>query len=387
MSNSLTAEQQREENAWQDIPNAYDTDDARHQDILHSRTAVDISHAGKAMADEGEDAGQTLLDELHAHHNKLFPCWRDGRTHQDHVQKLIDGFAKQMERMTDAYMEWSLATAECGLAEPYAPPEDAVVEELREVYIVDLFSASYAHVPVLANDAFIMSTYMCQGLIPVAPFFPSTVITIRTLEVFRTLSLRCPHLGIQAFVRTMCDLDGTVLRPSLPKQFSIAFNAYLTIRAAVDNCVKAALGHNTPDWRLKNACPACLYKLEGEADIPLPFLATINGNNSLKHFWRRERDTDLADGMTAPGASKERQDNWWAGGDYYLPRDEVDKWAKEGLDELMKEFVPGSDLEDEGDSCTKQWQNMREEVTSRVYGNSIAKKDIIAPQSRWNCEL
>ncbi|KAF8178793.1 hypothetical protein K438DRAFT_1908375 [Mycena galopus ATCC 62051] len=206
------------------------------------------------------------------------------------------------------------------------------------------------------------------GLIPVAPFFPSTVITIRALEVFRTLSLRCPRLGIQAFVRTMCDLDGAAPRPSLPKQFSIVFDAYLAICAAVDNRVKAALGRNTLDWRLRNACPACLYKLEGEADIPLPFLATIDGNNSLKRFWQRERDTDLADGTTAPGASKERQDDRWAGGDYYLPRDEVDKWAKEGLDELMKEFVPGSDLDDEGDGCTERWQNMREDVTSRAYG-------------------
>ncbi|KAF8198664.1 hypothetical protein K438DRAFT_1583741, partial [Mycena galopus ATCC 62051] len=199
------------------------------------------------------------------------------------------------------------------------------------------------------------SAYVRQGLVPVAPFFPSTVITIRALEVFRVLSLRCPCLGIQAFVRTMCDLDGAAPRPSLPKQFSITFDAYLAIHATVDKRVQAALGRNTPDWRLKNACPACLYKLEGEVDIHLPFLATINGNNSLKCFWRRERDTDMADGTTAPG-------------DYYLPREEVDKWAKEGLDELMKEFVPGFELEDEGDGCTERWQNMREDVTARAYG-------------------
>ncbi|KAF8217912.1 hypothetical protein K438DRAFT_1901011 [Mycena galopus ATCC 62051] len=240
--------------------------------------------------------------------------------------------------MTDAYMEWSLATAERGLAELYTHPEDAVMEELRE------------------------------GLVPVAPFFPSTVITIRALEVFRALSLRCPRLGIQAFVRAMCDLNGAAPHPSLPKQFSVVFDTYLAIRGTVDNRVKFALGRNTPDWRLKNACPACLYKLEGEADIPLPFLATIDGNNSLKRFWRRERDTDLADGTTAPGASKERQDDRWAGGDYYLPREEVDKWSREGLDDLMKEFVPGSELEDEGDGCTERWQNMREDVTARAYG-------------------
>ncbi|KAF8214563.1 hypothetical protein K438DRAFT_2137804 [Mycena galopus ATCC 62051] len=266
---------------------------------------------------------------------------------------MVDAFTAQMERMADTYMEWSLATAECGLAELYTHPEDAIVEEMREVYVVDLFCE--------------WPPPLLEGLVPVAPLFPSTVITIRALEVFRALSLRCSHLGIQAFVSTMCDLDGAAPRPSLSKQFSVMFDAYLAIRATVDKRVQVALGRNTPDWRLNNACSACLYKLEGEADIPLPFLAIIDGNNSLKRFWRRERDMDMADGTTAPGASKERQDDRWVGGDYYLPREEVDKWAKEGLDKLMKEFVPGSELEDEGDGCTEWWQNMCEDVTARAY--------------------
>ncbi|KAJ7238094.1 hypothetical protein B0H12DRAFT_1025997, partial [Mycena haematopus] len=223
-------------------------------------------------------------------------------------------------------------------------------------------------VPVVEGDSFVASALVRQGLIPAAPHLPSLVITVRALEVFRATQLRCPRLGIQPFVRAMCDIHGIAPRPYLSTQFSIAFDVYLAIRAGADSRVQVALSRNTPDWRLKNACPACLYKLEGEVDIPLPFLATIDGNNSLKRFWRREREEVGTDGTTVPGASKERKDSRVPAGDYYLPREEVDRWAKEGLDDLMKEFVPGSELPDEGDGCTERWQNMREDVTSRAYG-------------------
>ncbi|KAJ7430639.1 hypothetical protein B0H11DRAFT_1763763 [Mycena galericulata] len=119
---------------------------------------------------------------------------------------------------------------------------------------------------------------------PVAPHLPTVVITVRALEVYRIAHLRCPRLGIQPFVRALNDIHGVAPRPYLSTHFSIAFDVYLAVRAIVDGRVQAALGRDTPDWRLKNACPACLYKLEGEPELEIPLLATIDGNNSLKRF-------------------------------------------------------------------------------------------------------
>jgi hypothetical protein len=45
-----------------------------------------------------------------------------------------------MQSMADAYMAWSLDTAEEGMGKLYAHPEDAVVEQTQRVYVVDLFS-------------------------------------------------------------------------------------------------------------------------------------------------------------------------------------------------------------------------------------------------------
>ncbi|KAF8188436.1 hypothetical protein K438DRAFT_1594303, partial [Mycena galopus ATCC 62051] len=209
------------------------------------------------------------------------------------------------------------------------------------------------------------------GLVPPTPHLANVAITIRTLEVFRITHLQCPRLGLQPFVHALCDIHGVPPRSYLTVQFSVAFDVYLAIRAEVDKRVQAALGRDAPNWRLRNACPACMYKLEGEQPIPLPFLTTFDGNNSLKRFWRREQEVVHADGTNTPRRTKEQLDKRVAPGDYYLPRVEVDKWAKEGLDELMKDFVHGTgedEGEDEGSGCVERWQNMKEDVTARTYG-------------------
>ncbi|KAJ6593718.1 hypothetical protein B0H19DRAFT_916404 [Mycena capillaripes] len=221
---------------------------------------------------------------------------------------------------------------------------------------------------LLAGDHYVASACIRHGWMPVSPYVPTVVITLRALEVYRVTHLRCPRLGIQAFVRALCDIHGVAPRPWLGTQFSVAFDVYLAIRAAVDQRVQVALGRDTPNWRLKNACPACLYKVEGEPTLDIPFMTTMDGNNSLARFELRERDQVNVDGTTVPGALKERQDERVVPGDYYLPREEVDKWAKEGMDDLMKAFVPDATSDGQDDGCTERWQNMKEDVTARAWG-------------------
>ncbi|KAJ7089281.1 hypothetical protein B0H15DRAFT_922742 [Mycena belliarum] len=204
---------------------------------------------------------------------------------------------------------------------------------------------------------------------PCSPFAPTVAITVRALEVFRVTRLRCPRLGIQPYVRALCDIHGVPFRSYLSTQFSIAFDVYLATLAEVDERVLKALGRNTPNWRLKNACPACLYKLEGEVDLPLPFLTTMDGNNSLRRFQQMSRQDDdrgEGDGSSQPSRSKAREDQRVAAGDYYLSREAVDKWAKEGLDDLMKGYSSDPAWVEEDDGCTERWSNMRDEITSHA---------------------
>ncbi|KAJ7736987.1 hypothetical protein DFH07DRAFT_870634 [Mycena maculata] len=203
---------------------------------------------------------------------------------------------------------------------------------------------------------------------PVSAYYPTVVITVRALEVFRVTNLRCPRLGVQAFTRMLCDIHGVAPRPYLGAQFSVALDLYHAVRADVDSRVQVALGRDAPNWRLKNSCPACLYKVEDEPTLLIPLLTTTDGNNSLSRFQLRTREDVREDGSTAPGASKELPDNRTVLGDYYISREEVDKWGEEGLEELVRDFVAGAGGDEEDGGCEERWQNMKEDMTARAWG-------------------
>lgn len=123
-------------------------------------------------------------------------------------------------------------------------------------------------------------------------------------------------------------------RPYLSQQFSIAYDVYLAIRRQTDERVMNALGRDS-QWRLKHACPACMYKLEGEDQLIFDLLTTMDGNDSLKRVLRRLRVQDEGDGDPTLGKSKERPDNRDAGDGYFLSRERVDTWAKTRLAETL----------------------------------------------------
>ncbi|KAJ7872565.1 hypothetical protein B0H13DRAFT_2349438 [Mycena leptocephala] len=369
---AMSRQQRREyDRLRRDIPDDFDGNDGGGyaDDVLHGRTTANISHAGEDLSPEDvERSDGALYERLLQSHRQLFGKYVDTRTRRNRTQDRVDAFARQIPSMSDAYLQWSLESGDDGLAHRYEPPRTQWCK--RDAKFLWWTCATHEELVLIAGDQYVSSGCVRQGWVPVAAYFPTVVVTIRALEVFRVMSLRCPRLGVQAFVRALCDIHGVSPRPWLSSQFSVAFDIYLAIRADVDGRVQVALGRSTPNWRLKNACPACLYKLEGEPALEIPILTTVDGNNSLSRYELREREEVCEDGSTAPGASKERPDNRTVPGDYYLSREEVNKWAKEGLEDLMKGFDPGPEHgdEEEEDGCSDRWQNMKEDVTARAWG-------------------
>ncbi|KAJ7858939.1 hypothetical protein B0H14DRAFT_3446975 [Mycena olivaceomarginata] len=84
--------------------------------------------------------------------------------------------------------------------------------------------ASYKDVPIVQGDAFMASAYVRQGLMPSTPLHPTVVVTVRALELFRVMRLRCPRLSVQAFTRGLCDLHSVAPHPYLGSQFSTTFD-------------------------------------------------------------------------------------------------------------------------------------------------------------------
>ena len=202
------------------------------------------------------------------------------------------------------------------------------------------FSASgQRRISLRLGDASVSAAFLDEGLIPCSPHLPSVTITIRVLELYRNASLRCPHLAINSFVKSLCDLHGIPFRPYLRKQFSICFDVYLSIRNRVDQRIQTALKRNDPGWRLRHACPACTHKLTGEPELVFSTLVTMDGNDSLKRILRRKTaPIDPGDG-DAPvvGEPNELKDERTVGVGYYLTREQVDRWRQDIMLEWIKQ--------------------------------------------------
>ncbi|KAJ3523486.1 hypothetical protein NM688_g8722 [Phlebia brevispora] len=156
---------------------------------------------------------------------------------------------------------------------------------------------------------------MALGYVAKTPKRPSVAISLRTLQLLYRLRQRKASFSIEAFAKVLCDYYGTPYRRHIREVVGDAFEIYLRIIRTVDNRIKHALGWDSPDWRMKNACRACGYKLEGEPKLRFSRLVVMDGNNSLKRM--RTIDERVA------------ADTRVLNSDYFLPREYVDKYAHE----------------------------------------------------------
>ncbi|KAJ7265306.1 hypothetical protein C8J57DRAFT_1230307 [Mycena rebaudengoi] len=191
---------------------------------------------------------------------------------------------------------------------------------------------------MLYGDKFTTSALVHQGLIPCAPFSPTFAVASRVLEMFRLARIRCLTLSIDSWVKTLHDLHGSAFRP------------YCGACA----CHKA-IGCDEADSRMKTCCPACTYKLEGEADLVFSMLVTMDGNDLLKRILRKDRHIYDDDGIQQHGAN-ERVDPWTesAGGSYFLSHKKVD---------MVK--VPDPE---QASMCEERWKSLSEDLMSKMWG-------------------
>ncbi|KAJ7733717.1 hypothetical protein B0H14DRAFT_2408921 [Mycena olivaceomarginata] len=222
-------------------------------------------------------------------------------------------------------------------------------------------------VPITGNDIYLSSCFVAQGLIPATPWKPKVAFTTCCLEIYRLVHLRSPGISIQPWVKTLADLHGCELKPYASKAFSKCFDVYLEILQVVDDRIKKVLGRDAPDWRLKNCCPACTYKLEGEMKMIFEMLVALDGNDSLKRILVKDKTVD--ENGAAHGRGKERDDPCTAnaGRNYLMTREDVDKWSKEVLAMLVQRPVRSKDKAEDTES-QERWKNMSEELTAKMWG-------------------
>ncbi|KAF7363837.1 hypothetical protein MSAN_01041700 [Mycena sanguinolenta] len=352
----LTAQELVAEEAWRDEPDDFIGPTITYErEVLDGTRPADISHAGEAIDPEAAD--EELLEDLAQEHdyNAIFSKKArrpDYRRRRDRTRRLVDAFSAQLGALTDAYMDWSAST---GLAASYAPAEEEeIADRIKHVsYTMSPYERQTHSSPLASSD---------KGCSLALPRWPQWRSRRARWRFFALPSYVAPRLGIQAWVRMMCDIHGVPPRPYLGVQFSVAFDVYLLVREETARRVRVALGRNDPCWRLRNVCPCCTYKLEGERK-DWPFLFTCDGNDSAKRFARKTKEQWDDEGNPLPRESAERDDSRRPPGDYFIPRDVVDSWAVEDEEELAKVH----DEDEEKDSgCAEKWQNMKEVHTVRA---------------------
>ncbi|KAI5994652.1 hypothetical protein EDD15DRAFT_2165753 [Pisolithus albus] len=334
-----------------------ETDDAVEiTSILDGSKVIDLSHGGGELCDLVRDL---FMDVKNIGNEGLQKRRVDYRTRRDRAWRRTDAFAREMPELVRAYLEWSAnstgkfcsETGRCRNSQTSTNSNGGV-----QLHVLGIFCAEKRILHVgTDSDSSVSSGLVRQGVVPCAPLCPHTAVMMDALELYHVARNRSPHLSIQAFVKTISDLQGVQYRPYLARLFSIALDVYLQMRLVVNDLVLKALRRDTPDWRLKNACPACTYTLEDEPNLRFKLMFAMDGNDSLKHISRAA----IGSYESAAKDVGER----FIGDDRYLSRTFVDQFGVGRRGESLMEATA-----DDDNPCAGRWKNMKEDVTSRMRG-------------------
>lgn len=122
-------------------------------------------------------------------------------------------------------------------------------------------------------DDLVSGNIHCFGYLDRCPVRKPHDFTIEAVDIYslqisalirRTpnrIRLRKPSFSIEAFAKVICDLYMIPFRRRYRTGLADAFDAYLLILRRIDKQVLQALGRDTPNWRVLNACPPCGYEV------------------------------------------------------------------------------------------------------------------------------
>ena len=129
----------------------------------------------------------------------------------------------------------------------------------------------------------------------------------------------------------------------------------------------AALGHDTPDWRVKNSCPPCHFKLKDEPPLRFTFQVAIDGNNSAKSV-----DPTMRLGQERPDPRDGCSTVW-------LTEAYVDRFKNE-VSKVRREPMQSHNNVDED-----EWVNEPEEVEAEPMNVCVDRWRNAAPEAPRRC--
>lgn len=164
-----------------------------------------------------------MIFNKHTHSTHSKRRYVDHRTRRDRNERRHRKFQQQMKALVDAKMQYDFE--EVHGRTPTADKE--LIGKFQKTRIVDVYGlyltiqceALAANLIQQTGTMHVNTFYpltdtspgpqliKLHGAIPTAPITPSVAISIKALELYRCAKFRCPHFSVQAFVKTMLDVQ------------------------------------------------------------------------------------------------------------------------------------------------------------------------------------
>jgi hypothetical protein len=183
--------------------------------------------------------------------------YKDNRTWRQRTQRADANWDPLLPTMAAAYLRWKYPLPPTSTSPPHGDPSLDF-----EIVTVDLYSLdSTAYITRSSDSESPVVDLVLQGFLGNVPLNPSMAVSIKTLELYRRIRMRKPSFSAEAFAKVVCDLYAIPYRRRYRTVLSDTFDIYLALLRIVDKQVQGALGRDTPNWRVLNACPPCTYKV------------------------------------------------------------------------------------------------------------------------------
>ncbi|KAJ2923545.1 hypothetical protein H1R20_g13546, partial [Candolleomyces eurysporus] len=200
----------------------------------------------------------------------------------------------------------------------------------------------------LPDNKTIVPHLIVQGYLPTSPIKPLAAISLRTLEFYKILRQRKPSFSVESFTKKPYQRRWRQL-------FADSFELYLTITNVVERLVSTALNRSSEHWRVRNACPACMYELEGEPTLQYRLEIAMDGNDSQKRMKDKGTAGDVREYTC----------------DYMIPMSEVDAWSTESTEPQPDDKVLTTEDSTEDDTvkeCVKNWKAAQSDSRKKAVG-------------------
>ncbi|KZT06566.1 uncharacterized protein LAESUDRAFT_759386 [Laetiporus sulphureus 93-53] len=306
--------------------------------------------------------------------------YKDARTWRLCLEHVQANWAPLLDALTDIYLAWcypsapdhpatsdALPLSRLPLSMEMCPDDDdySFTIEVIDIYTLD----TTVRIPRSCESRSQAEAVAAQGYLPTTPIDPTLAISFKTLELFRRLRLRKASFSAEAFAKIP-------YRRRYRLALSDAFDIYLSIHQKIEKHVQEALGRDTPNWRVLNACPACCYELENEPSLHFGRMYCFDGNNSLKRIAKI--------GNRRVGDTRTFEDS-----DYFLSSEFIDQYANEvksRWDHVAQEdesqIMPDHEVDADNDAnltdsmnvdsatctCMQNWKSVASEEKKKMWG-------------------